>query len=791
MDEILAKSDGTTLIEHIKDCLGVYSQLKGTLPLLPEVTNLENFWDLLFCAVYMHDLGKCHIEFQKVLKDIKPNFWNNQRHEAYSVPFVNKLSFSVEEKLLIKRAILGHHKDFLELSYKIKKKENLEFEFENEWKNKRNYNRKFHPEDFVENLRYLLNIEYLKFLISEFNNFYHQYTKNHKNFVFNTVNFKEQNHPFIEIAKSTHKIEFLPQETNYWQNLLLWGATKICDHYGSAKITKIHKLESKDFSFLDKLRQTLTKKGSDFYNHQKRSFQQEGNCILLAPTGSGKTEAAMGWIRKQLINSQGRSFYILPYTASINAMHKRLSRDFSTDTSENIFVGVQHGKLTQYLATYFEEDTYTKIENIEKNKKIKKLRDVHRKIIYPLKIVTPFQILKFCYGVKGFEIGFTELVGANLIFDEIHAYDEITFAQILVSIQFFIQYLRCKVMIMTATLPTFMLNELKKVLQVKESIQADSKLLEDFTRHKIQITKGDIFSQLDKIKSYIERGKRIIIVCNTVSNAQRMYEEIKKIAEFTGEDTVLLHGRFISKDRIEKEKMALINTIKILIGTQAIEVSLDIDYDVIFTEPAPLDALLQRFGRVNRKRRKGISPVYICCVRGENDHFIYQKSIVDRTLKLLEEVNIIRENELQNYLDFVYPDWEKEQEVKFEDTKLSFEQALRSLHPYSSHKEDEKDFYEKFDGIRVLPVCFLNKYKNLVENYDFIEAEKYFVTIQRGIYFKLKNNSQIEQYCFEIEKPNGDSERKYVTVAKCKYNSEIGLTYDFEEINDQGYRFFD
>ena len=85
--------------------------------------------------------------------------------------------------------------------------------------------------------------------------------------------------------------------------------------------------------------------------------------------------------------------------------------------------------------------------------------------------------------------------------------------------------------------------------------------------------------------------------------------------------------------------------------------------------------------------------------------------------------------------------------------------------------------------------CGLRKYINLIENYDFIEAEKYLVTIQRGIYFMLKNKDQIDQYCFEIEKPNGDFERKYVTVAKCKYNSKIGLTYDFEDIDDLDWRF--
>ncbi|MHA1921276.1 MAG: CRISPR-associated helicase Cas3' [Promethearchaeota archaeon] len=789
MDEILAKSDGTTLIEHITDCLGVYSQLVTTLPLLPEVTYLKNFWDLLFSTVYMHDWGKSHKEFQKVLKGIKPNFWNNQRHEAYSVPFVDKLNFSEKEKLLLKRAILGHHKDFLELSYKIIEKEDLEFEFENEWKNKRSYKRNYHPEDFVENLRHLLNVEYLKFLVSKFNFFYHQYTKSRESFVFKTVDLKKQKNPFREIAKPTHRTEFLPEKEDYWGNFLLWGATKICDHYGSAKIKDIKKLENGNFYFLDRFQKTLIKKGDNFYKHQKDCFQHEGNCILIAPTGSGKTEAAIGWLRKQLLKHQGRSFYILPYTASINAMHKRLSKYFLGDTNSNTFVGIQHGKLTQYLATYFEEETYTKLDNIKKNKKIEKIRDLHKKMIYPLKIATPFQILKFCYGVKGFEMGFTEIVGANLILDEIHAYDEITFAQIIVSLQFFIRYLHCRVIVMTATLPTFMLNELKKVLQIKEPIKACSKLLEDFNRHKIQIMEGCIFVQLDRIRNYIQKGERVLVVCNTVSNSQKMYTGINSISGLSEKDAILLHSRFISKDRKKKEEMALSNKTKILIGTQAIEVSLDIDYDVLFTEPAPLDALLQRFGRTNRKRRKYVSPVYVCNVGGENDHYIYKKSIVDRTLKLLKKLDIIREDELQNYLDFVYPDWEREQKVKFEDTKLSFEQSLRSLQPYSSYKENEEEFYERFDGIQVLPACFLNKYKNLIDNYDFIEAENYLVTIQRGIYFKFKNNGQIEQYCFEIEKPNGDFEIKYVIVAKCKYDSKIGLTYNFEDIDDIDRRF--
>jgi len=787
MEEALGKSDGTTLMEHIQDCLGVYSHLRESLPLLPQVTQLPNFWELLFIVIYFHDWGKCHQEFQKVLKGIEPNYWNYQRHEIYSIPFLDKLVISENEKRLVQRAILGHHRPYSLLLEKLKSIEDIKLEFELKWKRDSAYKKPFHPEDFIENLRYNLNYEYLKYLIQQFGNIYQQFTGNPKKELTRPVNLQTQQHPVETIASATHKNFFNPEDAGYWQNLLLWGATKICDHYGSGKIERLINFSQNDFTFLSLLQNRLQKQGNDFYFHQDACFNHTGNCILIAPTGSGKTEAAVGWLKKQLSHSNGRAYYILPYTASINAMHKRLIKDFSE--AEGIdgqqLVGIQHGKLTQYIASLYDEiEEQQNTSILKKHEEIKRLRELYTKMIYPIKIATPFQLLKFCYGVKGFELGLTELVGAKLIFDEIHAYDEITYAQLLISMKYFIQHLHCQVMVMTATLPAYMMRELQAVLNVEQPIKADDNLLKNFDRHRVSVREGDIFEQIDEIKRCYQKGQRIIVVCNTVHHAQEMYKFVKQKTKIPKSKITLLHSRFHAIDRQKKEKGALDPENQILIGTQAIEVSLDIDYDVMFTEPAPLDALLQRFGRVNRKRKKGISAVYVSAQGGENDHYIYNQKIVERTVKLLNQMDLIHEIHLQEYLDIVYPNWEEEQLQSFKDTQQGFSTALKSLQPFERHKENEEEFYDKFDGIQVLPVQFLAEYKQLIQSYEFIKADQFFLTIQRGMYFKLKNKDQIETHCFAVETGAGKLIKKYVVLAKCRYDSEIGMTNERFEIEE-------
>ena len=119
--------------------------------------------------------------------------------------------------------------------------------------------------------------------------------------------------------------------------------------------------------------------------------------------------------------------------------------------------------------------------------------------------------------------------------------------------------------------------------------------------------------KIEKIIREAESGKRVLVILNTVNFAQEVYRKlVEKACSSSLENNIfLLHSRFTLEDRRNKEteyiekfknpKPPTENIGEILVATQVVEASLDIDADVLFTEICPLDALIQRMGRVLRR----------------------------------------------------------------------------------------------------------------------------------------------------------------------------------------------
>ena len=98
--QFLAKSRPEVGIKkHIEDCLCIGKQLQECIPNIP-LSDTEIFWEMLHIAVIMHDIGKAHIEFQALLHGLK-NDWHHQRHELFSLIFIDGLQLPKEQKELV------------------------------------------------------------------------------------------------------------------------------------------------------------------------------------------------------------------------------------------------------------------------------------------------------------------------------------------------------------------------------------------------------------------------------------------------------------------------------------------------------------------------------------------------------------------------------------------------------------------------------------------------------------------------------------------------------------------
>lgn len=731
---LLAKPD-ETILEHTENALKVFKSIKEAYENVPKLCGVENFWEHLFYSIFFHDFGKGATGFQEMLKDDTHKLRWKYRHEMLSAGFVSALNYDNLYKKAIGIAIITHHKDI----NKLRERYNT-FPSPN---GKKLYQKKLLEleSNFEELLSYFKLIE--------------EWSKEYLGYKLNNYNLISSMDELEDVYKDSALPYYLEWEDDEYSTLhgkygiFLKGFVNACDHLASG--SKYEILEG-------------IKDMRSIFNFELRKVQQEalnthGSAFLTSPTGSGKTEASLLWSdTNQNSTKSKRIFYLLPYTASINAMYKRLQKDFGNKD----LVGLLHGKASYFLYKALSDD----IEdyNITKNK-IREIKGLSKKIYRPYKILTPFQILKAFFGTKGFEMQLSEMTNGLFILDEIHAYDAHTTSLILEILKILKNNYNAEMLIMSATLPTFIKNLFKDNLGISTEIKMDKDELEKFTRHEVNVIHGDILNDLDIINEDLDEGKRVLVVCNTVLRAQEVFEELSEDIE----NSALLHSRFMLRDREKIEKS--LDKLDLLVGTQAIEVSLDIDYDVLYSEPAPIDALIQRFGRVNRKgwNKDRIAPVNIFSEGSEKDKYIYNPEIVQKTVKRLGNVNVLKEDIIQKLVDDIYADgYAGKDKEDFDRVQKHFESFNRQIVPFINDSESEMEFYSLFQSYEVVPFKYKLDYLDEIEEGRYFEAMSYFLSISIGQFKKLEKENNVEL----------DGKTYFVDA---KYDNRLGLMLEAEE----------
>lgn len=779
MDHLKAKSalyGGETLAEHTWDVLEKLAELRQLRPNLPDLVQVPRLWHCLFWGCFLHDFGKAARGFQARLAGGPA--WKD-RHEVLSLSCLGWISSGLteEEQDWILAAIVSHHRDASSIL--------------------RSYSAV--ADDPLVPLVGELDEETLKHLwrwIAECASTWRDalgFSSDEVSAISPLDCDTAVNQVLLDGVKNVRQLLYRYEDWLYELDkqeyricvlgVLLRGLTTSADHMASAHLKSMPPPIQESWQSLAK---RILKPGQRPYLHQQESAAAyRASTILIAPTGSGKTEAALYWALGDGKQPIARIFYSLPYQASMNAMFDRL-RDEQKGFREEA-VGLQHGRAVQAMYARLMTDETWSANAANQSRWQKNINTLNAR---PIKVFSPYQMLKAMFQIRGFEAMLSDYADASFIFDEIHAYDPSRLALILALVKYLREWYGARFFMMSATFPKLIRESLQTALGPYKAIEADTNVFERFRRHRLQLLDGDLLEQgIEPIIQDVRMGKQVLVCVNTVKRSQEVLAQLRAHG-LTEQELLLIHSRYTFVDRnrreqairdlcgvgIEGERRALA-----LVATQVVEVSLNIDLDTIYSDPAPLEALLQRFGRVNRSCTKGICPVHVFRqpddgqgVYGRSKDKALQGHIVRVTLAELERHNghEIDEAQINDWLNNIYADPELSRQW-LSAYQYIFQEAtaiLQSLRPFNSDETKEEAFEKLFDGVDIVPECFEQQYTHHLTNDEFIEASNFLVNISKQRFAQFAKQGRIRR---------ADSEGKRgAWIARLAYDEEQGLLFE-------------
>ena len=412
---------------------------------------------------------------------------------------------------------------------------------------------------------------------------------------------------------------------------------------------------------------------------------RDENVILVAPTGSGKTEFAINWAH------DGKLFYTLPLKTAVNAMHRRLSEIFGKER-----VGLLHGERALY---YIAEDEGSSVEE-----RVYRM-NLSCQLAMPLTVSTADQLFTSSFKYPGYEKIYATLAYSKVVIDEPQGFSPETLAPIVQAVKE-ITELGGKFCIMSATFFPFLVEELEncgfKVFKDEELYEKAE------VKHRIVLEEVEIDDLIPEVEKAVKRGKSVLIVVNTVKKAQEIYRNLRKELPVK-----LLHSLFIKKDRqkLEEEIKSDSDLGKpvVWITTQVAEASLDVDFDLLITEASTFDSLIQRMGRVYRKsgRKEPKEPNVLIATENSDRGKIYNLGLVELALKSLKPFSgeLLKESEKLSLMEEIYSAETLKSFPKAEEFFKAFRRNLNLLEKgvQADTKGEAQKFFRNISNVSVIP----------------------------------------------------------------------------------------
>ncbi|MEW6541543.1 MAG: CRISPR-associated helicase Cas3' [Bacillota bacterium] len=410
------------------------------------------------------------------------------------------------------------------------------------------------------------------------------------------------------------------------------------------------------------------------------------NVILRAPTGAGKTWAALLpflYAKRTGIQFVDRVLYALPlrslasqlHASTMDACHKAgwaVERAYDvTNTggagTKKLFVTIQTGERQE--DSFFRGDIiFTTIDQL-----------LSSYILDPVSL--PGRLANINTGA---------LLGSLLVFDEFHLLEPDKSMGTAIEM---LDRLRpyCRFVLMTATLSDIAVQWLRERFgaQVIELTIDEIQFIEGFKRTPTR--RKWIWSEDPLLAKTIisEHRQRSLVILNSVGRAQEIYRELVRLKP-KGTDVCLLHSRFFSDDRLPKERQVILRLGKdnqfssedfILVSTQVVEAGMDFSVDVLHTELAPMNSLVQRAGRCVRYGGEGLVKVYPVVSVAP-----YGSKVVDKTADVLCRISekVLLAQDEEEAVNAVHGSFERDELREYDNLyhrRILVAEAMDGLRP--------------------------------------------------------------------------------------------------------------
>ena len=470
------------------------------------------------------------------------------------------------------------------------------------------------------------------------------------------------------------------------------------------------------------------------------NIEKPGIVILEAPMGQGKTEAALA--AAEILGHKTKRtgvFFALPTQATSDGIFPRFKKwveILSHESKENFSLRLSHGK-AQFNPNYKSMwEGGTNIGNDEEFAPIVHswFKGSKKALLADFVVGTIDQLLLAALKHKFVMLRHIGLANKVVIIDEVHAYD----AYMSKYLERTLRWLGCysvPVVLLSATLPMDRRNTLINAYMGKKSSQSvdssdypiitysDGNNIQQLpiklkgSSHTVIIEHVDEENIIDTLEAYLSEGGCAGVIVNTVKRSQKLAH---KLRERFGKSRVrLLHSRFLAPDRAANEQWLLEKLGKaanesirpdkcIVVGSQVLEQSLDIDFDILITDLCPMDLLLQRIGRLQRHTRKrpSIFNISRCLVIG-----LKQDEINSGSMAVYKEYPLMKTKALMPQSISLPEDISRlVQNAYGPDTE-----AVTSLPRYSKAKKEWEDIIQSKEGrAGVFQICEPWPDKNII-----------------------------------------------------------------------------